>query len=377
VHCRSKRPGNPYSGHTVGCHLQRRMTEKMKLTQFFLLCSVLFLSPYVVNFVLLFPGLHTHQAGIILVTGASSGIGLSAAIALARKGYTVVAGVRREHDASYIKSVEPSLIPIILDVTKDSHVERSVQTVEQYKERYGLQFVGLVNNAGVSKGLPLEIQPFSFVEQVYGVNTFGLLKVTKEFIPLLRRSKGRIINVGSVAGHLATAGGSTYAGTKHALEAISDSLRRELFHHEVSVSLVEPAFVETAIFGKSMSSNDPVSKLSKEDYSLYQIMFDKREATMEKNIRLASSTSVTDEAITHAMQSLYPHSRYVVANVQGIPAVVLMKLFWLLPDRVADFILHKNMTGYPAVLLFALALGSFGISGKFILALFRKLDHLW
>lgn len=165
MHCRSKRPGNPYSGHTVGCHLQRRMTEKMKLTQFFLLCSVLFLSPYVVNFVLLFPGLHTHQAGIILVTGASSGIGLSAAIALARKGYTVVAGVRREHDASYIKSVEPSLIPIILDVTKDSHVERSVQTVEQYKERYGLQFVGLVNNAGVSKGLPLEIQPFSFVER--------------------------------------------------------------------------------------------------------------------------------------------------------------------------------------------------------------------
>ena len=179
------------------------------------------------------------------------------------------------------------------------------------------------------------------IEYVYSVNTFGLLRMSKAFIPLLRESKGRIVNIGSIAGRIATKGSSTYNGTKYALEGITDSLRRELYHHEISVSLIEPAYVRTKIFEKSMNQHDPVSKLSKEEYELYSAHFNNRIMIRNKYLENASPPAVTDKAILHAVTSQRPFTRYVVANVLGIPATILTKVFWLLPDRLADFLLYQ------------------------------------
>ncbi len=321
------------------------------------------------NFV--FSSFPVHEKGVILVTGASSGIGYSAAAALAGAGYRVFCGVRSKKDFERLRNGPASLTPLILDVTKPIQVDSAVQAVEAFAHENKLPIVALINNAGVSRELPLELQPMQNIEYVYGVNTFGLLRMTKAFIPLVRESKGRIINIGSVAGLLATAGASTYAGTKHALEGISDALRRELYHADVSVSLVEPAFVKSKIFEKSMKQHDPVAKLSKEEYDLYSVHFRNRAMIGEANVVNASPTSVTDKAILHAVTSQRPFTRYVVANVQGIPAEILTKAFWLLPDRLTDFILYQSTKGASAVSLFG---GVIGVLSALLYAIIHSLQ---
>ena len=303
--------------------------------------------PYLINIVTQFPGQYTHEkGGIILVTGASSGIGLSAAIALKKEGYLVVGGVRKETDAKMLAN-EYNLRAVILDVTKEVEIESAKQKVLELSEETGKKFIALVNNAGVSRDLPVELQPKETIRFVYGVNVFGLMDVTREFLPLLRWNKGRVINIGSVAGLTAVAGGSTYHGTKHAVEAFSDCLRRELYPHGVSVALVEPAYVESKIFGKSTGGNDPTATLTNEEYKLYNHVFANRKETMKKVLKTASPTTVTDDAIIHAIKSPYPKTRYIVANVLGLPANVIVPLLSQFPDRVADVIFfYATQKGY-------------------------------
>lgn len=114
--------------------------------------------------------------------------------------------------------------------------QAAVKTLSQSK----LPLIALVNNAGISTRSPLEATPIDDVKKIYNTNVFGVHMVTQAFLPMLRASKGRIVNIGSVAGLVATAGSSVYSGSKFALEAITDALRRELSDHQISVSIVEP-----------------------------------------------------------------------------------------------------------------------------------------
>ena len=321
----------------------------MRFITFFFIALPIFIVvvPYVINIITQYPGQATHTSGVVLVTGASSGIGLSAAVALQKQGYTVIGGVRKERDAQTLQK-KYKLRSIILDVTKEVEIASAKQQLEQICAETNLKFVGLINNAGVSRDLPVELQPKKAIRFVYGVNIFGLMDVTRELLPLLRSSNGRVINIGSVAGLTAMAGGSTYHGTKHAVEAISDCLRRELYPHGVSVALVEPAYVESKIFGKQIGTNDPTSHLTKDEYQLYHHVFANKKAHMEKVLKTASPTATsTDVAIVHAMTSPYPKTRYVVANVLGIPANVVIPLLAQLPDRVADVMFYySTQKGY-------------------------------
>jgi NAD(P)-dependent dehydrogenase (short-subunit alcohol dehydrogenase family) len=181
-----------------------------------------------------------HSSGAILVTGASSGIGRDAALALDALGFTVYAGVRRDADARSLTAERTSLRPILLDVAIEAQCTAAAEKIASELGE-GLQFVGLVNNAGVSRRLPLELEDMAEVRKLYDVNVFGLMAMTQAFTSLLRRSSGRIVNIGSVAGILPHKGSVAYGGSKAALEVMTDVMRLELAPWDISVSLLEPA----------------------------------------------------------------------------------------------------------------------------------------
>ena len=177
---------------------------------------------------------------------------------------------------------------------------------------------------------------------MFEVNVFGVFAVTQAFLPQIRANQGRIVNIGSVAGILAMPGSGTYSATKFGLEGITDALRREMAPFNVSVSIVEPAYVKTAIAGKSTGDNACTTWVSQELQQTYSFFFDTFEAKRLKGEAHADGPEVTTTAIVHAITSATPETRYVVANTYGIPAKVGVFLSWLLPDRAEDMLLARD-----------------------------------
>ncbi|MFI6702264.1 SDR family NAD(P)-dependent oxidoreductase [Streptomyces sp. NPDC050509] len=178
---------------------------------------------------------------LIVVTGASRGMGASAARELARRGFHVLAGVRRDRDADAIRST--GIEPVILDITEPEHVEALSARVTD--DPCALH--ALVNNAGVQVNAPVEALPMAEWRRVFEVNLFGHIAVTQALLPALLRGKGRVVNISSIGGKYAMATYGAYAGAKFALEAVSDSLRREVAPLGVQVVVVVPGGVRTEI----------------------------------------------------------------------------------------------------------------------------------
>ena len=205
----------------------------------------------------------------IVVTGASSGIGRACALHFAGLGFTVFAGVRREEDARALESVAPeNLVPIHLDVTSPSMIETA--RVEVTEKLTGNGLTGLINNAGIALGGPLEFLSLSDFRHEIEVNLIGVVAVTQAFLPLIRHGNGRIVNIGSMSGFIALPFIGPYAATKFALRAINDSLRLELRPWGISVSIVEIGDVDTKIWDKSLAFIEKVAKeLPQRGWELY------------------------------------------------------------------------------------------------------------
>ncbi len=179
------------------------------------------------------------QRKTILMTGASSGIGKDAAVYWAKAGHQVIAGVRRSEDGEHLRNLNPNIEPLILDVTKQDQIAQAWGKISSRQSSVGS--FNLVNNAGIAVTGPFEALPTEDLRYQFEVNFFGVAQMIRTFLPLLRQTQGRIINVSSVAGKLATPYMSPYCASKFALEGFSDSLRRELKPFGVKVILVEPA----------------------------------------------------------------------------------------------------------------------------------------
>jgi NAD(P)-dependent dehydrogenase (short-subunit alcohol dehydrogenase family) len=283
--------------------------------------------------------------GIILITGASTGIGRAAAEALARRAphLTIFAGVRRKVDAVSIKAVgEPNLRPIFLDVSDQVSVARAVTQLSAL----GLPIVGLVNNAGVARG-PTVVE-FHEIEvdarSVFEVNVLGALRVTQALLPALRQAHGRVVFVSSIFGALAPPMGGIYSASKFALEALADSLRREVGPLGVSISVVRPGAVLTPIFATLTNASIAAAvRDSTPAARTYPHLHLPADLANEVRIEaLAASTQVTDEAIVDALLSRRPKTRYTVANICGVPSIVLQTLAALLPDRMLDYVLSMK-----------------------------------
>ncbi len=180
----------------------------------------------------------------VLTTGASKGIGYSAAHYLANRGFRSLGTVRSEEDAARLRHA--GIEPVLMDVTDPASISRAAEEIERSLE--GTPLRALVNNAGVLAAGPIELADLEEARAVFEVNFFGALAVTQAFLPLLRASGGRVINMSSLSGRFAFPFVGIYAATKHALEASSDALRRELVRAGVDVILIEPGSIQTPIW---------------------------------------------------------------------------------------------------------------------------------
>jgi NAD(P)-dependent dehydrogenase (short-subunit alcohol dehydrogenase family) len=186
------------------------------------------------------PGVESQKA--ILVTGASSGIGRNIAETLANKGYFVYAGARKQADLDALGAI-PNVQSVRLDVTRQNEIDAAVQTVRAG----GKGLYGLVNNAGI-----LVLGPITEIEEdelarIFDVNLMGVYRVTRAFAPLIIESKGRIINISSIAGILSGRFWAPYNISKHALEAYTDDLAAEMALFDVKVSAINPGNYKSEI----------------------------------------------------------------------------------------------------------------------------------
>lgn len=271
----------------------------------------------------------------ILVTGSSTGIGKATALHLDQKGYKVYAGVRKESDAVTLKSESSKLLtPIILDVTDIKSIENSCKLINDDCTH---ELFGIVNNAGIGISGVLEAISVNDIRNLMEVNVIGLMAVTKAFIPLLKSSKGRIINIGSTSSFLPTPRASAYSGSKFAVRAISDSLRLELKHLGITVSLVAPGAVESEIWNKVKSYKEKVRQsLSPDIENDYRTLINFGNRFLDK-IKPIPAIEVS-KAVEHAITSKKP-KRYYLVGSDCKSAVRASKL----PKALLDAILLKQI----------------------------------
>lgn len=191
----------------------------------------------------------------ILITGVSTGIGYGAAKQFLQRGYTVFGSVRTQTDADRLQAeFGGRFVPLLFDVTAADAVASAAQMLTEKLADEGLG--GLVNNAGIAIGGPIQNQPLNVIRQHFDVNVLGLIQVTQAFLPLLGArtnhpaQPGRILNISSVNGQFAIPFMGAYVGSKHAVEGLSHSLRRELALFGIKVIIVGPGAVKTPIWGK-------------------------------------------------------------------------------------------------------------------------------
>jgi len=247
----------------------------------------------------------------VVVTGASRGLGRTIALALARGGFSVLAGVRRREDGEAVRRAALGwLEPLILDVTSGESLRAAAAHAERVTAGRGL--AGLVNNAGVVLVGPLEQVPLEAVEDLFRVNVLGVIAATQQFLPLLRKAAGRIINISAVNGKISIPFLSVYNASKSALEALSDSLRVELAPWGIRVSVVAPGAMRTDIRAEGVRRwAESRASLSPEKHALYERQFGKlRELIAQADSTAAEHDPVT-QAVYDALTAEVPQSRYL------------------------------------------------------------------
>ena len=248
------------------------------------------------------------DAGAVVVTGASSGIGAATVARLARHGFEVFAGVRNEADAQ-AAAQRPNVTALMMDITDAAMIAAARERVEEIVGEHGL--AGLVNNAGIVTAGPLEFQPLDDFRHQLEVNLVGHLAVTQAFLPLIRRGGGRIVNVGSIGGLLVLPIQGAYSASKFGLEAFSDALRMELSPAGIAVSHVDPGVTDTPIFGKTLVALDrALADLHERGHHEYDAFFAAIRATVEKSPRSAAPAEDLAKVIERALTDDHPKSRY-------------------------------------------------------------------
>jgi NAD(P)-dependent dehydrogenase (short-subunit alcohol dehydrogenase family) len=276
--------------------------------------------------------------GAVLITGCSTGIGEATAQHLASKGFQVYAGVRKDADAEHLeRHVVGQCTPLLLDVTDGAQVAAAVERIDAEVGRAGLR--GVVNNAGIAKGGPLEYLPIDDWRQQLEVNVIGLVAVTQACMPLLRRDdSGRIVLIGSMSGKVGTPLMAPYAASKFAVEGLADSLRMELRGTSLHVSLIEPGAVRTAIWDKGRVEAARLrTELPPEALERYGAHVDAIEKGIEMQDRNGVPPVKVAEAVEHALTAERPRSRYPVGKDAWAGALISR----VLPDRAVDAVITR------------------------------------
>ncbi len=265
---------------------------------------------------------------VILITGASSGIGKETAIFLRNKGYIVYAAARRLDKLKALEAYD--IIPIQLDITDEVSVSNCVNQVYQKEGRIDVLF----NNAGFGLYGPIEDIDMKDAKYQFDVNLFGLAYMIKCVLPIMRKQKkGRIINTSSIGGRIVSLLGGWYHASKYALEGLSDALRLELKQFGIQVVLIEPGLIKTEFMGVTYDLANQISMQSP-----YYNLLDKVKKDAERDYlsgKVGSNPIVVSKAVYKAIKSKRPKTRYVMGQLSFI-AMMGKKL---LPDKWLDYIL--------------------------------------
>lgn len=278
-----------------------------------------------------------QTSDFILITGASTGIGNAIMHSLIQRGYKVIGTVRSEKDKEKIKAeIGSNGYSIIMDVTNEEQVKASVKEVEAILAGKGLG--GLINNAGIAVGGPLSEMPMNEIRAHFDVNVFGLLNVTRAYLPLLgMRDKhnnlpGRIVNISSIGGAVAAPFLGAYTGSKFAVEGISQTLRRELLLYGIDVIVIAPGNVITPIWDKGVKP-EPYKN------SPYYPYIEKFAAYVLQDYPKGYTSEEMGEFVAKAFTARKPKAHYVFAKD------ALLK-YWipkLVPTRWVDRAIGKQI----------------------------------
>ena len=268
----------------------------------------------------------------VLITGCSSGIGRAMARLLAAEGFQVFAGVRGEEQAAALVDARlPLLEPVQLDVTSDAQIDRVLAGMAS---RHGEESLfALINNAGLGLPAVLELASIEEVKRVIEVNTIGPLRMVQRCLPHLRRGSGRVINMSSINGMLALPALGAYSASKFALEAISDSLRVELRPWGITVSLIQPGQINTAIFAKGHAAlTRQAGRIPEPLQAGYGPLYTRAHQFNERGTHSSSSPEKVAQVVLRALLARCPKARYKV----GFDAYGLALMQTLLPQRLID-----------------------------------------
>jgi NAD(P)-dependent dehydrogenase (short-subunit alcohol dehydrogenase family) len=280
-----------------------------------------------------------NSSGAVVVTGASTGIGRATALLLDAEGYRVFASVRKDADARELaKDGSDRLTPISLDVTDPEHVESARRKVAEAVGDEGL--VGLVNNAGVGGGGPIEFMPLDELRRTLEVNLIGQVAVTQAFIQLLRRRRGTIVFIASIGGRVASPFMSPYNTSKFAIEALGESLRHELRPWEIDVAVVEPGSIDTEIWSKGNDqAREQMEEMSEDARRLYGQQVTRFVEVINETASRGIPPEKVAEVVHKAIASENPRHRYLV----GTDAKIGARLKGTLPDRTFSKLAARQM----------------------------------
>ena len=272
----------------------------------------------------------------VLITGASTGIGEACAIYLAKHEWRVFAGVRKQADAKRLARAAPGIFSIVLDVTKSRQIARAVKTVRKQVGKDGLQ--GLVNNAGIAIAGPLEFLPIDELRLQMEVNFIGQVEVTQAFLPLLRAGGGRVVNISSVSGRVATPLILPYTASKFALEAFTDALRRELLPWKLHVVSVQPGAIATPIWKKSLKRGDTLqARLPRQAEALYGPLMERVRRVTKRSGANGIPAEKVARVVLNALTEPRPRTRYIVGRGTRF-SIGLAR--WL-PDQWMDWVITR------------------------------------
>jgi NAD(P)-dependent dehydrogenase (short-subunit alcohol dehydrogenase family) len=270
----------------------------------------------------------------VLITGASRGIGRAAALRLAGSGWDVVAGVRNAADGEAIRAENGRITPWVLDVASADDVARLAELGD---------LDAVVNNAGYALDGPVEGLDLDALRRQFEVNVFGQVAVTQRVLPMLRRSKGRIVFTSSISGRVSTPMTGAYNASKFALEAIADALRVELRPWRIRVVLVEPGPVTTDLWGHAPEQHEAtLAALDPQIRSLYSGHLANVPKVIKTMQRIGVAPDKVVDRIERALTARRPRARYHVNPGSGVQLATAA----VTPTPVFDAVVGR-FTGVP------------------------------
>jgi NAD(P)-dependent dehydrogenase (short-subunit alcohol dehydrogenase family) len=274
----------------------------------------------------------------VVITGVSSGIGYATTAKLLQRGYAVLGSVRNAADAERLqKEMGERFTPLLFDVTDHKAITTAVAQTKSLIGDNNLD--ALINNAGIVIPGPLMHVPLSEVRRQFEVNVIGLLDITQQFLPLLGARQGaptapgRIINISSVSGKIGYPFMGAYAASKHALEGLSDSLRRELMIYGIDVILIEPGTTRTPIKDKY------TAQMQRYTDTEYYTLLSGLESQMAEREQTGLPVAAIVAKICEALEKESPKTRYPVPR-KWLSSWLIPR--WL-PDRWLDKVVAKKL----------------------------------